>query len=244
MKPRGFEVIASMVMTGQFASCVLAASGFAVIGVTASLALNAVGTQSVAEPTQSATTYSDMSLISAPIPLSLPAEPTPLPEPIAITAPVPKALQVPKPAPVAPAQVTVIAVTPQIKAPEVESCVTQLAAFVEGKILNFPTASATLTSEEKDVLKLIGTQAQACPDALIQVEGHTDSVGPDALNLKLSWKRAENTLAALTALGIDTQQFEPVGYGARAPMTQGDASEEHLNRRVEFTVLKRAEPDA
>ncbi|MEM7472492.1 MAG: OmpA family protein [Pseudomonadota bacterium] len=238
MRPGGFGSIASVVFARQAGVCAVALAGFALIGVTASAGLNAVAPQPATSLSVKAPKVTDIALISAPQPLAMPAPDVQTPAPIAApAAPAPK--QPPAPAP---QQVTVIAVTPTITQPSIESCVTQLAAFVEGKSLHFPTASAALTPDETEVLKLIGTQAQACPEALVQIEGHTDSVGPDALNLKLSWKRAENTLAALKALGIETRQFEPVGYGARAPLAQGDASEDHLNRRVAFTVLKRPEP--
>jgi len=39
-------------------------------------------------------------------------------------------------------------------------------------------------------------------------------------------------------IGLDTAAFEPIGFGARAPLSQGDASDEDLNRRVEFVVLR------
>jgi len=242
MKPNGFGAIVSALMSGQAGAIVLAASGFAVIGLTSALALNAV---SAATTTQLSTTprITDSVLIKAPQPLDIQIaavpRPAPIAEPVVLADPATEASAASEPQ-----TITVIAVTPTIVEAALPSCVTELASFVEGTTIHFSTASATLTADEKEVLRGIGLRAADCPDALVQVEGHTDSVGPDLVNLQLSWQRAENTLAALEILGIETSQFEPVGYGARSPMTQGDASEDHLNRRVEFTVLKRPEPGA
>ncbi|MCY4334544.1 MAG: OmpA family protein [Litoreibacter sp.] len=234
MKPVGLSTSFGAVFTRQMGACLVAAAGFAAIGSAAALSLNAVAPVQVDAPQPAVT---KTVLIKAPVPILMPAQTPERPEPIIAPlpqpAPSPAQATTPEPQPV-----TVIAVTPTISPKTNLSCVTDLAAFVQGKALHFPLGGAELTEDEKDVLQRIGEQAENCPEALVQIEGHTDSIGPDALNLKLSWRRAENTLAALDALGIDTEQFEPVGYGARAPMAEGDASEDHLNRRVEFKVLK------
>lgn len=123
------------------------------------------------------------------------------------------------------------------------NCVDRLQAFAEAQTIRFGSGRADLESSELPILRQIGEMAEACPNALIRVAGHSDTSGSDIINLALSWQRADNTVATLAALGIDTTRFEPIGYGARAPFTQGDASDDELNRRVEFQVLTDTEAD-
>ncbi|MDA8746927.1 OmpA family protein [Litoreibacter sp.] len=123
---------------------------------------------------------------------------------------------------------------------EVADCIDDLRVTAQSHTIRFGVGSANLEGTELPTLRKIGRMALACPEAILQVTGHTDSSGSDIVNLALSWQRADNTVAALAALGIDTAQFEPVGFGARTPSGQGDSSDEELNRRVEFVVLQSA----
>jgi outer membrane protein OmpA-like peptidoglycan-associated protein len=74
----------------------------------------------------------------------------------------------------------------------------------------------------------------------IRVEGHTDSDGPDAYNLKLSQKRAQAVVDFLVQAGVDTGRLEALGYGEEQPIdTNKTAEGKAKNRRVEFTILER-----
>jgi outer membrane protein OmpA-like peptidoglycan-associated protein len=134
---------------------------------------------------------------------------------------------------------------PPIKIVEVQgpSCVERLQRLAEGKMIHFRIGSATVDTDALPGLRRLGELAQDCPDAVIHVAGHSDSSGSDFINLSLSWKRADNTVAALAGLGLDTARFEPLGFGARAPLTEGDATDDALDRRVEFDVFKKAGVD-
>lgn len=242
MKPEGFLASLGAVTTRQVGACLRTIAGLGMIGAASALSLNAIDPDPDRDPDRIIVTSAQSSgkaQIEAPTRIDLPMPNRLNPEPISAPPAISGLDSQPSRQPV-----TVIAVTPTITETALPSCVTELAALTQGLALHFPLGGATLSDAEQGVLLEVGKKATACPDALVQIEGHTDSVGPDALNLKLSWRRAENTLAALEALGIETSQFEPVGFGARAPMAQGDASEDHLNRRVEFTVLKRPESGA
>ncbi|MBY5934666.1 OmpA family protein [Tateyamaria omphalii] len=121
---------------------------------------------------------------------------------------------------------------------EVEKdCVVTLAAEVSGVLMQFDAGSALVPPGSYDQLWHIGTQVNACPEARVLVAGHSDSSGSDLANLQLSWTRAENTVEALSALGLDTGQFETVGFGSRAPIEQGSNGDDGINRRVELRVL-------
>lgn len=117
-------------------------------------------------------------------------------------------------------------------------CVADLRDYATSQTILFGSGSAELQGSELPTLRKIGRMAEACDRALIHVTGHSDSSGSDVINLALSWQRADNTVATLAALGIDTTKFEPVGFGARSPSAQGDSTDEELNRRVEFVVFE------
>ncbi|APX12752.1 OmpA family protein [Tateyamaria omphalii] len=119
-----------------------------------------------------------------------------------------------------------------------QDCVVTLAADLSGILTQFDAGSALVPPGSYDQLLQVGTQVNACPQARVLVAGHSDSSGSDLANLQLSWTRAENTVEALSALGIDTRQFETVGFGSRAPLEQGSNGDDGINRRVELRVLK------
>jgi len=126
---------------------------------------------------------------------------------------------------------------PPVAAPQPEDCASELRRFAQDQIIRFSVGRADLEDADLPILRRIGRMAEECPNVVVQVKGHTDSTGSDVINLALSWQRADNTIATLAALGIDTQNFEPIGFGARAPLTQGDSSDDHFDRRVEFRVF-------
>ena len=81
-------------------------------------------------------------------------------------------------------------------------------------------------------------RARRYPDLRIEVGGHTDSRGSDALNLRLSQRRAESVLEYLAQAGVSRSRLSAVGYGEARPVASNDnETGRALNRRVEFVVL-------
>lgn len=73
----------------------------------------------------------------------------------------------------------------------------------------------------------------------IEISGHTDNVGSDDANLKLSDDRAKAVTAYLVSLGIAAERIQAKGYGETKSLGTNDTDEgKQLNRRVEFTILK------
>lgn len=78
------------------------------------------------------------------------------------------------------------------------------------------------------------------PDIKVEISGHTDNVGSDEYNNKLSQSRSEAVKDYLVKKGINTGRIISKGYGKSNPVTTNDTEESRqLNRRVEFKILKK-----
>ena len=75
------------------------------------------------------------------------------------------------------------------------------------------------------------------PERKVQIEGFTDSQGPNDFNLELSQKRADAVAMAIIQRGIDAQRVRAMGYGEEFPVASNtDSGSRQLNRRVEIIV--------
>ena len=73
------------------------------------------------------------------------------------------------------------------------------------------------------------------PQLKFVVEGHTDSDGDAAMNLKLSEARAKAVMEELVRLGIDSSRLQSKGHGESNPLASNNKPEgKAQNRRVEF----------
>jgi outer membrane protein OmpA-like peptidoglycan-associated protein len=117
-------------------------------------------------------------------------------------------------------------------------CVTALDSFLAPVILRFELGSTAITPQEADRLAQISDRIITCPQAYVLVAGHSDSSGDDATNMALSWERADRALNHLVALGVNPKAVEAVGFGARAPISEGSDDEDAADRRVDFRVLR------
>ena len=71
----------------------------------------------------------------------------------------------------------------------------------------------------------------------LKLAGHTDNVGNDANNMRLSKDRAESVKAYLVSQGANPSRIEATGYGETQPIaTNKTAAGRQKNRRVEFTI--------
>jgi outer membrane protein OmpA-like peptidoglycan-associated protein len=73
----------------------------------------------------------------------------------------------------------------------------------------------------------------------VQIQGHTDSIGREKVNLKLSEKRALSVYQYLLKAGIPQKRMKYAGYGFRYPLADNSTKEgQRKNRRVEFLLVK------
>ena len=102
--------------------------------------------------------------------------------------------------------------------------------------LTFPRAS--LKSQSRPTLDRLARLARDCKIGIIEISGHTDSDGGDALNLTLSQKRAESVMRYLANAGVPTNRMRAIGYGETKPVAPNTTSSNKAkNRRIEFDVL-------
>ena len=107
------------------------------------------------------------------------------------------------------------------------------------KQIKFATGSAKIVGAESE--KILDEVALALKDNAqikkVRVEGHTDSVGDDSKNLKLSQNRANSVMSALLKRGIDPARMEAVGFGETKPIASNSTSAGKAeNRRTEFNI--------
>ena len=105
--------------------------------------------------------------------------------------------------------------------------------------INFEFNSSTLTSGAKASLDKIAEGLRGQPTMGLLVEGHTDAVGSDVYNLKLSKQRASSVRAYLLESGIEGTRIDSTGFGESKPVASNKTVDGRAeNRRVEFKVTK------
>jgi OOP family OmpA-OmpF porin len=94
----------------------------------------------------------------------------------------------------------------------------------------------------QDIDNLAGVMKQY-PDLNVVIEGHTDSIGSDAYNEKLSRERADAVKNYMVEKnGIDANRIKAIGFGEKQPVASNDTSEGRAqNRRAEAAVDYRIE---
>ena len=108
--------------------------------------------------------------------------------------------------------------------------------------INFETGKADLTPDSYEVLDIVGQVLVKWPDLKIEVGGHSDSRGPEAMNQALSEARASMVLSYLTQKfpALKPGQYTVRGYGESKPVAPNTTPLSMAkNRRVEFVVLNK-----
>jgi len=101
----------------------------------------------------------------------------------------------------------------------------------------FDYNSSALRPESRTTLDQLGANFRQYPDNRIVVEGHTDSVGSDAYNQRLSEQRAASVADYLIDRGVPASNVIVYGYGELRPKASNDTAEgRQLNRRVEIHI--------
>jgi OmpA-OmpF porin, OOP family len=121
-----------------------------------------------------------------------------------------------------------IAAAPEpVTRPEDVRCAARMPAAV-----TFATASSRIDAKGRALLDAI---VPCLAKGHYEIAGHTDDIGSDEDNMKLSTRRAESVRAYMILKGVDAERLTAVGYGETHPIgdnttARGRAS----NRRIEF----------
>lgn len=104
-------------------------------------------------------------------------------------------------------------------------------------LVTFDFNKATLSDESIPDLENLLELLQDKDDTNCILEGHTDDVGSDDFNMKLSKERAEAVKAWLVKNGIQGKRIETKGYGESRPLVKDTTEEARtMNRRVEIKL--------
>jgi len=105
--------------------------------------------------------------------------------------------------------------------------------------LFFDFDSASLTKESELELDRVIEMMKTNSTMQVEIAAHTDDMGSDAYNSKLSQMRAESVVRYLAAHGIVASRLVAKGYGESVPSVPNSSDESRAkNRRVEFKIIK------
>lgn len=161
-----------------------------------------------------------------------PAAPEPTPIPTPVTEPAPVAAAPVKAAPE-------VAPTPEQQA--VTNCQQQLNDAMTGKTVLFETNKSAIKKDSLALLDSLVGIISSCQSVIagrgIQVSGHTDNVGNDAYNQKLSQQRAGAVKDYFVKKGINGDLIKSVGFGESKPIaSNNDEAGRSQNRRITFDI--------
>ena len=148
----------------------------------------------------------------------VPPAPAPAPAPAPYVAPAPA----PEPAPA--------------PAPETARPAAHTKVIFEGTNFDFNKATLRPTGKAKldENVKLLNQY----PDMNVEITGHTDNIGSDKYNMKLSEKRAETVKKYMESKGIAANRMTTKGYGKAKPIASNKTKAGRAeNRRVEIEIL-------
>lgn len=105
--------------------------------------------------------------------------------------------------------------------------------------INFETGKARILPDSFPVLNDVAQVLKDYPNLKVEVQGHTDNVGDEDKNQRLSKERADAVFEYLIAHGIAANRLTTAGYGESRPVDTNTTEAGRLNnRRVEFVILE------
>ncbi len=98
---------------------------------------------------------------------------------------------------------------------------------------------ATLRRDAELNLAKVAVILDQFPEMHITVEGHTDNVGAEEYNLKLSERRAQAVRDFLVSQGVEAARLDTRGYGMSQPVASNETAEgRQKNRRVDLVIAE------
>jgi OmpA-OmpF porin, OOP family len=106
--------------------------------------------------------------------------------------------------------------------------------------VHFATAKFRVLPDSFPLLNQVVQVLGDFPKMRISIEGHTDNVGKEVTNMRLSQRRAEAVRDYLVSKGVSPDRLEAVGYGPTKPIASNKTAKgKAKNRRTEFRIVAR-----
>ncbi len=116
-------------------------------------------------------------------------------------------------------------------------CQAKVLTLMSSSKIFFESSKAQIKASSHSLLDDIAAILSECENASINVAGHTDSTGNEAINVPLSQNRAQAVVDYLIVKGIETSRLSASGFGSSQPVDDNNSKEGRAaNRRIEFTV--------
>lgn len=104
--------------------------------------------------------------------------------------------------------------------------------------ITFSTASASIQESFKPILDDVALVLANYDKTKLRIEGHTDSVGDEVYNQKLSVQRANSVADYLSIRTVEPTRLMTVGMGESQPITDNNTEQSRRqNRRVELSII-------
>jgi len=104
--------------------------------------------------------------------------------------------------------------------------------------VHFASAAYKVLPDSFPLLDQVALVLRDYPAMKVSVEGHTDSVGPEAMNMKLSQARADAVKGYLVKKGVAEERLESIGFGPTKPIASNKTEQGRTqNRRTEFRIV-------
>ena len=112
--------------------------------------------------------------------------------------------------------------------------------------VEFDTGKANIKPKYNDDIKLIADFMKRYPSTTAVIVGHTDNVGKEVVNVKLSYRRADNIRAYLAEnFGIDRSRIKVIGYDYQKPIAGNQTAQgRQKNRRAETQIETNVSPNS
>lgn len=110
--------------------------------------------------------------------------------------------------------------------------------------ITFDTNQSSIKPDFRSTLDQVASVLAEYPSSYVDIYGHTDSTGTDAINNPLSQRRADAVSSYLSMKGVNSARLATRGFGSTQPVADnGTEAGRQANRRVEIRVVPITQDD-
>jgi outer membrane protein OmpA-like peptidoglycan-associated protein len=121
---------------------------------------------------------------------------------------------------------------------QANACQQRLSETASAGIIRFEYASDALDPKSAPTLDRLAGLMTECPEARIEIAGHTDGDGTPERKQRLSERRAQTVVDYLVKAGVGARRLSAAGYADTRPVAPNDSNANKAkNRRIEFKVV-------